>query len=103
MQLKYSSFIDDFQKDTDEEDFPERVSNVELPVQFGSHFKNFTIRFRNAESKEEVKQAISVMEKEALLLNLIPIAFNDEMESGVFISSLLLEIQDSITIVWISF
>ena len=100
MQLKYSPFIDDFQKDTDEEDFSEKEGNIELPVQFGSHFKKFTIRFRNAESKKEVKQAISNMEKEALLLNLIPIAFNDEMESGVLISSLLLEIQDSINIVW---
>ena len=39
--------------------------------------------FRKAESKEEVKTAIDSLEKDALLLDLIPIAFNEELESNV--------------------
>ena len=89
-QLKYSSIIDDLQKDTDEEELSEKEGNVELPVQVDTHFKKFNINYRKAESKEEVKQAISTLEKEALLLNLIPIAFNDEMESALLISSFFL-------------
>ena len=99
-QLKYSSIIDDLQKDTDEEELSEKEGNVELPVQVDTHFKKFNIKYRKAESKEEVKQAISTLEKEALLLNLIPIAFNDEMESELLISSLFLETHHSINIIW---
>ena len=80
-QLKYSSILDDLQKDTDEEELSEKESNNELPVQVDTHFKKFNIKFRKAESKEEIKQAISTLEKEALLLNLIPIAFNEDLES----------------------
>ena len=53
-QLKYSSIIDDLQKDTDEEELSEKESNVELPVQVDTHFKKFNIKYRKAESKEEV-------------------------------------------------
>ena len=77
-----------------------RECNVELPVQDDTHFKQFNIRLRKVESKEEVKQGISTMEKEVLLLNLIPVALNDEMESRELISSLPLEIHDSINIIW---
>ena len=66
--LKYSSFFGDFQKDSDEEGFLEK----------------FEINFRKKESKEEVKEALSIIEKEALLLNLIPIAFNEELQSILF-------------------
>ena len=49
---------------------------------------------------EEVKQAISTLEKEALLLNLIPIAFNEDLESQFQIASLLVEMPISINIIW---
>ena len=93
IQLKYSSFVEDFQKDSDEEGEFGNIGIAEIPVQRESHFNKFNIRFRKTESKGEVKQAISSMKKEALFLNLVPIAFKDEMESEVLISSLLLEIQ----------
>ena len=88
------------QRDSDEEDIASKTDNVELPVQEESHFKKFNIKFRNAESKEEVKQAISSLEKEALLLDLIPIAFNEELESEIQIASLLIETPNSINIIW---
>ena len=87
-------------KDGDGEELSEKEGNVELPVQVDPPFKKFNIKYRKAESKEEVKQAISTLEKEALLLNLIPIAFNDEMESALLISSLFLETRNSINIIW---
>ena len=69
------------QRDSDEEVISGKTDKAELPVQEESHFKKFNIKYRNAESKEEVKQAISFLENEALLLNLIPIAFNEDLES----------------------
>ena len=50
---------------------------------------------------EEVKQAISTLEKEALLLNLIPIAFNEDLESQILIASLLVEMPNSIIMTYI--
>jgi hypothetical protein len=100
MQLKYSSFIEDFQKDSDEEVVSEKIGNTELPVQRETHFEKFEINFRKKESKEEVKEALSIIEKEALLLSLIPIAFNEELESEVQIPSLLVETPNSINIIW---
>ena len=35
-----------------------------------------------------------------MLLNLIPIAFNEELESELLIASLFLETRDSINIIW---
>ena len=59
-----------------------------------NHISN--IKFRNVESKEEVKQAISSLEKEALLLDLIQIAFNEDLETENQIASLLVETPRSI-------
>ena len=47
--MKYSSFIQDLQKDSDEEGVSENVSNVELPFQEESHFKKIEIKYRDAE------------------------------------------------------
>ena len=76
--LKYSSFFGDFQKDSDEEGFLEK----------------FEINFRKKESKEEVQEAISIIDHEIL------IAFNEELESEVQIASLLVETPNSINIIW---
>jgi len=73
LQLKYTSFL--------EEVISSKINKAELPVQEESHFEKFNIKYRNAESKEEVKQAISFLENKALLLHLIPIAFNEDLES----------------------
>ena len=54
--------------------------------------------FSERKNLEEVKEAISIIEKEALLLSLIPIAFNEELESEVQIASLLVETTNSINI-----
>jgi len=64
-----------------EEVISSKIDKAELPAQEESHFEKFNIKYRNAESKEEVKQAISFLENEALLLNLIPIACNEDLES----------------------
>ena len=65
-------------RDSDEDGNSEKTANVELPFQEESHFKKFDIQFRKGESKEDFKQAITCLKKEALFLNLIPIAFNEE-------------------------
>ena len=78
-----SSFIKDLQKDSDEEVIAELNMSEELPFQEDSDFKKFAIRYRNAESMEDVKTAIAILEKDGLLLDLIPIAFNEDLESKI--------------------
>ena len=73
--------------------------NVELPLD-DSHFKKFEIKFRNNDSKEEVKKILSSLEKEALLLDLIPIAFNEELEGELQSFNLFAEKKNSINIIW---
>ena len=55
---------------------------------------------RFVESKEEVKRVLDILEKEALLLNLIPIAFNDELEKDVQHKNLFMNTKNSINIIW---
>ena len=55
--------------------------HIELPIQdSSSHFKKFDMKFRDKESKEDAKTVRTGLEKNALLLDLIPIAFNKELE-----------------------
>ena len=52
---------------------------------------------RLVESKEDAKQVLAGLEKEALLLELIPIAFNDELDKEVQLNCLFVNTKDSIT------
>ena len=61
-----------------------------------SHFKKFEIKHRNNESKEEVKSALSNLEKDETLLNLIPIAFNEDLEGEIQTFNLFIEKANSI-------
>ena len=58
-----------------------------LPLQEGSHFKKFAIRYRNAESMEDVKTAMANLEK-------------DDLESKKQFASLFIETPNSINIIW---
>jgi len=55
---------------------------------------------RLAESKDVAKQALVGLEKEALLLDLIPVAFNDELDKEVQFNCLFVNTKDSINIIW---
>ena len=46
------------------------------------------------------KQVLAGLEKEALLLDLIPIAFNDELDKEVQFNCLFVNTKDSINIIW---
>ena len=96
----YSTFLEDLQKDSDEDVDSGKTSGLELPFQENSHFKKFAIMHRFVESKEEVKRALDTLEKEALLLNLIPIAFNDELDKDVQLNNLFMDTKNSINIIW---
>ena len=74
----YSSLIDDLQRDSEDDEIREKTDTLEIPFQEDSHFKKFAIKYRSKESKEDVKLVLAKLEKETLLLNLTPIAFNDE-------------------------
>ena len=79
----YSTLLEDLQRDSDEDADSGKTSGLELPFQENVRFKKFTIMHRLVESKDEVKQVLAGLEKEALLLDLIPIAFNDELDKEV--------------------
>ena len=73
--MHYSSFINDLQRDSNDDINTERDVHIELLIQdISSHFEKFDIKFRDKESKEDAKIVLSSVEKDALLLDLIPIA-----------------------------
>ena len=96
----YSTLLEDLQRDSDEDVDSGKTSGLELPFQENVHFKKFAIMHRLVESKDEVKQVLAGLEKEALLLDLIPIAFNDELEKEVQHNCLFVNTKDSINIIW---
>ena len=73
---------------------------MEIPFQVDSHFKKFAIKYRARESVEDVKLVLAKLEKESLLLNLIPIAFNEELDREVQLNELFVNTKDSINIIW---
>ena len=62
--------------------------------------QKFDIKFRDKESKEDAKTVLNGLEKGALLLDLIPIAFNKELEGELQTFSLFVERAQSINIIW---
>ena len=98
----YSTLLEDLQRDSDEDVDSGKTSGLELPFQENVHFKKFTIMHRLVESKDEVKQVLAGLEKEALLLDLIPIAFNDELDKEVQHNNYCLfeNTKNSINIIW---
>ena len=98
-QFPYSSFISDFQRDSDEEGVVEIGLRVELPFPTGSNFKEFSILHQNTESVEDVKQVLSSLEKDTLLLDLIPIAF-DDLATSAQVNGLFTDKDNSINTIW---
>ena len=92
IQMQYSLLLD-LQGDSDEDKFNENTDlNVELPdSEDSAHFKRFEIKCRDKESKEEVKTVLNSLEKEPMLLSLIPLAFNKDLEGESQAFSLLVE------------
>ena len=78
----------------------DKTAGVELPFQENSHFKKFEIKYRNREFIEDVKKVLASLEKDGPLLNLIPIAFNDDLDREVQLNSLFVDTVDSIYIIW---
>ena len=60
----------------------------------------FTTKHRHTESKEEIKAALDALEKDALLLNLIPIAFGDDLEANEQVTKMLIDYKSALNIIW---
>ena len=73
---------------------------VDFPGLEGSNFKEFVIEHRNTIAVEDVKRVLCSLEKDALLLDLIPIAFDDDMETRAQIHGLFIERVNSINKIW---
>ena len=78
----------------------ENPKNIELPFQEQWHFVKFALKHRHAESKEEIKAALDALEKDALLLNLIPIAFDDDLEANEQVTKMLIDFKTALNIIW---
>ena len=99
--MQYSSFLDNLQRDSDHELNTERDVHIELPIQdSASHFRKFDTKLRNKESKEDAKSILFDLGKNQLLLDLIPIAFNEELEGELQTFSLFVENEKSLNKVW---
>ena len=96
----YSTFLEDLQRDSDDDVDSGKITGIELPFQENTHFKKLAIMHRLVESKEDTKQVLAGLEKETLLLDLIPIAFNDELDKEVQLNCLFVNTKDSINIIW---
>ena len=90
----YSSLIDDLQRDS------MMIKFLRKLIQEDSRFKIFAIKYRTRESVEDVKLVLAKLEKESLLLNLIPIAYNEELDKDVQLNELFVNRKDSMNIIW---
>ena len=76
---------------------------IVFPFRAGAHFSRFIVKFRNTVDIEEVKTVLNTFEKDALLLTLIPIAFDDDLETQVQVNSLFVDKENSLSTIWNSF
>ena len=87
------------QRDSDEE-----VIVDELKIDWsnfgGPNFSKFVIEHQDTTVFEDVKRVLGCLEKDTLLLDLIPIAFNDEMDTKSQIHDLFFEKNNSIAKIW---
>ena len=60
----YSTFLEDLQRDSDDDVDSGKTTGIELPFQENTHFKKFAIMHRLVESKEDAKQVLAGLEKE---------------------------------------
>ena len=68
--MQYSTLLSDLRNDSDKDRFTAKDLNIELAFQDDSHFKKFEIKFRNKESKDDVKKILSSLEKDDFFLKL---------------------------------
>ena len=73
---------------------------IVFPLKAGAHFPRFIIKHRNTEDIEEVKEVLNAFEKDALLLTLIPIAFDIDLETQVQVNSLFVDQENSLSTIW---
>ena len=77
-----ATFLEDLQRDSDEEEIILKPGEkIVFPLKSGVHFQRFIIKHRNTEDVEEVKEVLNAFEKDALLLTLIPIAFDIDLDT----------------------
>ena len=92
-----SVFLADLQKDSDDEDIVMKPGEkIVFPLRAGAHFQRFNIKHRNTVDLERVKEALYSFEKDTLLLNLIPIAFDIDLDTQIQVNNLFVD-QDSLS------
>ena len=73
---------------------------IVFPFQQGVHFLRFVIKHRKTEPVEDVKRVLSSLEKDTLLIDLIPIAFDDELDIQVQLNGLFTDKLNALSTMW---
>ena len=73
---------------------------IVFPLKAGVHFQRFIIKHRNTEDIEEVKEVLNAFERNALLLTLIPIAFDIDLDTQVQVNSMFVDQENSLSTIW---
>ena len=91
----------DLHRDSEDEGtFLDAGDKIFFPCRVNTHFPIFVIKHRKTEAIEDVKRVLSSLEKDALLLDLIPIAFNDDLETQVQLNGLFTDKVNSLSTIW---
>ena len=73
---------------------------IVFPLRAGAHFQRFNIKHRNTVDLERVKEALYSFEKDTLLLNLIPIAFDIDLDTQIQVNNLFVDQENSLSTIW---
>ena len=100
-QVPYTTFFLELQRDSDEEEIiMKQGAKIVFPFQAGASFSRFIIKNWNTEAVEDVKRVLSSLEKDTLLLDLIPIAFDDDLDIQAQINGLFTEKDSALSTIW---
>ena len=103
-QVPYTTFLSDLKRDSDEEEIILKPgAKIVFPIQAGASFSRFIVKHRNTNAKEDVKRALCSLEKDTLLLDLIPIAFDDDLNIQVQLNCLFTEKENTLSTIWDSY
>ena len=73
---------------------------IVFPLRAGAHFQRFNIKHRNTVDLKRVKEALYSFEKDTLLLNLIPIAFDIDLDTQIQVNNLFVDQENSLSTIW---
>ena len=75
-------------------------AKIVFPFQAGASFSRFVINHRKTEAFEDFKRALDSLEKDTILLDLIPIVFDEDLGIQVQINGLFTKKVNALSTIW---